>query len=87
MHDNKKIINRLNIIKGQVEGIIRMVEDDRYCIDVSNQIMAVNSSLKSVNRDILTKHIHACVKESIENKENTHHKLEEVVTIIDKLGR
>lgn len=88
MHDNKNIIRRLNIIKGQVEGVINMVEDDRYCIDVSNQIMAITSALKSVNREILANHLRSCVKDSLENNEvDSEEKIEEIIKVVDKLGK
>ena len=88
MIENKKIIRRLNIIKGQVDGIINMIEDDRYCVAVSNQIMAINSALKSVNKEILTNHLRSCVKDSFESdKDDTQEKIEEIIKIIDKLGK
>lgn len=88
MHNNDKIIKRLKIIKGQVEGVINMIEEDRYCLDISNQVMAINSALKSVNREILSGHLRSCVKDSLENNnENTDEKIEEIISIIDKLGK
>lgn len=88
MHDNKKIINRLKIIRGQVDGVIKMIEEDRYCVDVSNQLMAVTSALKSVNREILSNHLRSCVKDSFQDEEiDTEEKIEEIVHIIDKLGK
>lgn len=88
MHDNKNIIKRLKIIKGQVDGIINMIEDDRYCLDISNQVMAVNSALKSVNRQILSNHLRSCVKDSLDdNIDDSENKIEEIISIIDKLGK
>lgn len=88
MHDNKNIIKRLKIIKGQVDGIINMIEDDRYCLDISNQVMAVNSALKSVNRQILSNHLRSCVKDSFDdNIDDSENKIEEIISIIDKLGK
>lgn len=88
MHDNKTTISRLNRIKGQIEGIIKMVEEDKYCVDVSNQIIATTSALKSLNRHILSNHLRSCVKDSFDGKKiNTEEKIEEIVTIIDKIGK
>lgn len=88
MHDNKKIIKRLNIIKGQVDGVINMIDNDRYCVDVSNQLMAITSALKSVNREILSNHLRSCVKDSFfDEKIDTDEKIEEIIHIIDKLGK
>lgn len=87
--DKKKIKNRLNRIKGQVEGIIKMVDDDKYCLDVSAQIMAVNSALNSTNKIILSNHIRSCLKESLEKKDEKEieEKIEEIEKIILKLGK
>lgn len=87
MHDNKNIINRLNIIKGQVDGVINMIENDRYCVDVSNQVMAITSALKSVNRQILSNHLRSCVMDSFEAHIDSEEKIEEIIKIIDKLDR
>ena len=56
---------RLNRIEGQVRGITRMIDRDRYCIDVLNQIEAVKAALKKVEDEILRDHIKTCVEHSI----------------------
>ena len=84
-----KVEHRLKIVKGQVEGIQRMVEEDRYCIAISNQIMAAIQALKGINRDVLEAHLHHCVKESIESSdaEGAQEKIEEIIKVIDKLTK
>jgi CsoR family transcriptional regulator, copper-sensing transcriptional repressor len=57
----KRLQNRINRILGQVQGISRMVEEDRYCVDILPQIAAVRSALDSVGRELLTDHIESCV--------------------------
>ena len=57
MEERKKAIQNLKIAKGQIEGIIKMIEDERYCIDISNQIIAVQSLLKKANMQILKRHL------------------------------
>jgi CsoR family transcriptional regulator, copper-sensing transcriptional repressor len=57
----KRLQNRINRILGQVQGISRMVEEDRYCVDILTQIAAVRSALDSVGRELLTDHIESCV--------------------------
>ena len=59
MEERKKAIQNLKIAKGQIEGIIKMIEDERYCIDVSNQIIAVQSLLKKAKK---------CSKRLVSNK-------------------
>lgn len=56
-----KVINRLNRIEGQVRGIGRMVEDDRYCVDVLTQIQAVRAALLRVESEVLKDHLDHCV--------------------------
>jgi DNA-binding FrmR family transcriptional regulator len=58
---SKKIKSRVNRIAGQVAGIQRMVEEDRYCVDVLNQIAAVRSALDSLGIELLTRHLECCV--------------------------
>ena len=53
---DKEIMNLLKTSKGQLEGIIKMVEDDRYCVDISKQILAVQALLRKINLKILEKH-------------------------------
>ena len=57
----KKLTNRLNRIAGQVAGIQRMVDEDRYCVDILAQIAAVRSALDSVGVELLTDHVSSCV--------------------------
>ncbi|MGH3066158.1 MAG: metal-sensitive transcriptional regulator [Gaiellaceae bacterium] len=59
--DKQKLVARLNRIEGQVRGIERMVEEDRYCIDVLTQIAAVNTALESLAFTILDDHVNHCV--------------------------
>lgn len=87
MKAEKEKINRLlKTARGQVDGILRMVEEDRYCIDISNQIMATEAILKKVNREVLHSHIESCLKEAVETG-NVSEKLEEINQIIDKLSK
>ncbi len=59
--DKRSILNRLNRIAGQVNGIKRMVEEDRYCDDILVQLAAVDASVKSLSAVILKNHLHSCV--------------------------
>jgi DNA-binding FrmR family transcriptional regulator len=59
--DKDKLVNRLRRIEGQVRGIERMVEDDRYCIDIITQISAINAALDKVALGLLEDHTRHCV--------------------------
>ena len=65
--DKKALTIRINKLIGQMNGIKKMIEDDRYCDDILIQLSAVDKSIKSLASLILDKHIHSCVIESIQN--------------------
>lgn len=61
----KDLITRLSRIEGQVRGIKSMVEDERYCVDILNQVSAIQAALNSFNKELLANHIHSCVIKDI----------------------
>lgn len=63
--ETKDLITRLNRIEGQVRGIKNMVEEERYCVEILNQVSAVQAALNSFNKELLANHIHSCVVEDI----------------------
>lgn len=76
---------RLNRISGQIDGIKKMIEEERYCVDIVNQIKAVRSALKSVERNILQKHIKHCVAASFKaSKTEQEQKINELISLFDK---
>ncbi|MGG7176811.1 metal-sensing transcriptional repressor [Clostridium paraputrificum] len=83
--DKKKALQLLKTCRGQVEATIKMLEDERYCIDVSNQIIAAQGLLKKANKLILTQHMHTCLKDAVNNEGEKDQKIEEVVDIVSKL--
>lgn len=91
MHDASRtdVIKRLKRIEGQVGGLLRMVEDDRYCIDVLTQINAVRAALHRVEGIILRDHVSHCVADAFASGD-THdqrQKVEELVTTIGLITR
>ena len=66
---DEKILQRLRRIEGQVRGIQKMVEEDRYCVDILTQIAAVRAALDKTGLSILKRHTHGCVKKAIESGE------------------
>jgi len=63
----ERIFHRLRIAKGHLEKVMKMVEEDSYCIDVLNQLQAVESGLKETGNVILENHLHTCAAEAIKN--------------------
>lgn len=82
MNDSKNIKKYLSIAKGQLDGIIRMIDEDRYCLDVSDQLMATRALLKKTNNLILKNHIDNCVKKAI--IEGDEEKVDEIVKVLEK---
>ena len=86
--DKKQVINLLKTSKGQMEGIIKMLEDDRYCIDISRQILSVQALLKKANLKIIDQHIKNCIKQAFsEGHGRGEQKVEEVIELIGKYTR
>lgn len=84
--DKDKVTRLLKTARGQLEGLLKMVEDDRYCIDISNQLMATQAILKKVNADILHDHINHCVHGAFGTEEQNE-KISEIMMIMDKLTK
>lgn len=83
--EKKKAMNLLKTARGQIDGIVRMIEDDRYCVDISTQILSAIALLKKANINILDQHLKHCVSEAILKDEHEgEEKINEIVTIIDK---
>lgn len=61
----KKLMNRLNRVEGQVRGVKKMVEEERYCVDILTQVSAIQAALNAFNRELLSSHIHTCVVNEI----------------------
>lgn len=82
--ERKKALQSLKTARGQIEGIVKMIEDDRYCIDISNQILAAQSLLKKANMTILKQHMEHCVKEACHH-DQADEKIDEVISILEKI--
>ncbi|AEI14328.1 protein of unknown function DUF156 [Flexistipes sinusarabici DSM 4947] len=79
-------LDRLKRIEGQVKGIVRMVEQDKYCIDIINQISAVKGALNQVALLILQNHVESCVSEAVKNadEQEKEEKIEEFIDTVKK---
>ena len=81
--ERKKALQSLKTAKGQIDGIIKMIEEERYCMDISNQIVAAQALLKRSNLLILKQHLKHCVKQAVINGESDE-KIDEIMTILEK---
>lgn len=89
-HDGKPhLLNRLSRIEGQVRGIARMVENDRYCIDVLTQLRAVRAALAKVETQILRDHLGHCIEGAIisGDKAEQRKKAEELILLMERAAR
>ena len=80
------VLKRLSRIEGQVRGLGRMVEEDRYCIDVVTQISAVRAALRRAEEEILRDHVAHCVEHAIASSDKKDQR-RKIAEIIDVLGR
>ena len=84
MADEKKIARMLKTARGQIDGIIKMVEEDRYCIDISQQLMATEAMLNRTNKEILAAHLKHCVQEA-DTPEARSEKIDEFIRTLGKI--
>jgi DNA-binding FrmR family transcriptional regulator len=88
-HHDPKLLDRLARIQGQVGGIARMIEDDRYCIDILTQLQAIKSALKKVEEELLKSHSDHCVARAIKSGDvkDARKKFAELVDLFIKTAR
>ena len=84
--DKKKVTQLLKTARGQIDGILKMIEEDRYCIDISNQLLAVESIIEKANKEVIRGHMHHCVKEAFQSGEEEK-KIDEIISLIDKMSK
>jgi DNA-binding FrmR family transcriptional regulator len=83
--DKPQLLKRLNRVEGQVRGIARMVEEDRYCIDVLTQISAVRSALDAVALQLLRDHAHGCVRNAVRSGQGDA-AIDELLVVVEKFA-
>jgi DNA-binding FrmR family transcriptional regulator len=83
---HKESLNRLARISGQISGIKRMIEEEKYCIDIITQIQAARSALRSLELKILEKHMQRCVNNALTegNREHADEKITELLRVMKK---
>ena len=87
--DHDKIARLLETARGQIDGIMKMVDEDRYCIDISTQLMATQSLIARINADVLKAHVEGCVRSALEDGSEAQktQKLDEIGRVIEKLTK
>ncbi len=80
----QKTIDRLKRIEGQVRGVIRMIEEDRYCMDILAQTRSVMAAVRKVEDQVMENHLHTCVREAMATGDEREReaKIDEVMTVL-----
>ncbi|WP_345243821.1 metal-sensing transcriptional repressor [Pontibacillus salipaludis] len=84
--EKQKVLNRLKRIEGQVRGIQKMIEEDRYCVDVLVQISAINAALKKVGFSLMERHTNHCVADAI-HKGNGDEAIQELIKVMEQFSK
>lgn len=89
MQDKERIVRRLKSIEGHIRGIQKMVEDDRYCIDIIKQILAVKSAVDKVSAMILKSHLEDCVTTAIRSNKQAERErvITEIIDVFETSGK
>lgn len=82
--DRAKLLARLRRVEGQVRGVARMVEEDKYCVDILNQISAINAALDKVGMHLLNEHIRGCVTEAVSSASGGDEKVSELMGVVER---
>jgi DNA-binding FrmR family transcriptional regulator len=81
---HKNQIASIRRIKGQIEGVERMINEGKYCIDILNQIKAAKNAISSVEGKILKTHLEECIKESMNRGNDTQQKIDEILKVLKR---
>ena len=87
LHDKDDVLKRLRRIEGQARGLQRMVEEEKYCIDILTQVSAMTKALQAVSLHLLDDHLAHCVRDAVASGEGADEKLNEASAAIARLVR
>jgi len=85
--DKKDILIRLRRMEGQLKGIQKMVEDEKYCVDVLNQLSSIIAATQKVATIIMKDHIKGCVRDALTRNENSEEYVNELVSVVEKFTK
>mgnify|MGYP000158054084 FL=1 len=86
MADRKKVEPLLKTARGQIDGVLKMIEDNRYCMDIMMQLQAVESLVHKAQREVLRGHLSGCVQHAFEtgDQNEREQKIAEIIKLLDK---
>ena len=82
--DKQKVAQLVKTARGQLDGVLRMIEDDRYCVDISTQLLAAEAVVRAANREVLSAHMQGCIIEAAKNGD-IEQKTDELKKLLEKL--
>jgi len=85
--DKQQILLRLRRMEGQLKGIQKMVEQDKYCVDVLNQLSSIIAATQKVATIIMTDHIKGCVREALTSGEKSEERVDELVGVVERFAK
>jgi Uncharacterized protein conserved in bacteria len=87
--DKKNVTRLLKTAHGQMSGILKMVDEDKYCIDILNQLLACDAIIKKASKEILQSHITGCVSDAFQENDadEQKRKIDEIALLLDKLSK
>lgn len=83
--EKKALMNRINRIAGQVNGLGKMVEDDRECMEILNLVVSVQAALSGVWKQVVKSHLQHCIADAVASKKNTEELIDELVSHIERI--
>lgn len=84
--NREAVTSLLKTARGQLDGIMKMVDDDRYCMDIANQLMATQAILGKANKLVLKAHMRGCVRDAFASG-HADEKIDELIAVIDKISK
>ena len=84
--DHDKVIRLVRTAQGQLDSVLRMIQEDRYCMDVANQLLASQALIRKATREVLRAHMSACVTDAVA-AQDAGKQIDELVDIFDKMTR
>ena len=82
--DKDSVKRKISIARGQLDGILKMIDDDRYCVTIADQILASSAILKKAAQEVLEAHIRSCVRDALKTDE-PNEKIEEALKVLEKM--
>ena len=87
LNEKKDILVRLRKMEGQLQGVQRMIEEDRYCVEVLNQLSSIIAATQKVSAIIMKAHIRGCVRDALTHDEHSDDTINELVSVVERFTR